>query len=239
MALNGKKVAGGNNNRVEQEPLDPGSYPARLVQIIDLGIQPQRPYKGEEKVPTHEIMFTYECLDEFCVDENGDEVEDKPRWLSETFPFRSLEADLAKSTKRYKALDPDDNHDGDFTALINTPCLITVVNNESKGKIYNNVANVSAMRAKDAAKAPELKNDAKVFVLDEPDLEVFLTFPTWIQDKIKSNLEYEGSPLQEALEAHQKGDKPKGKPAPKAKQEEPVEEQGEAPEEQEGDNIPW
>jgi hypothetical protein len=240
MALNGKKVVSNNNNRVQQEPLDPGSYPARVVQIIDLGIQPQRPFKGEEKPPCHEIMFTYECLDEFCVDEDGNELEDKPRWLSETFPFRSLMAEMAKSTKRYKALDPDDDHDGDFTALIETPCLITVVNNEYKEKVYNNIGNVSAMRAKDAQKAPELKNEAKVFVLDEPDMEIFLSLPTWLQDKIKANLEFEGSALQEALQAHQKGDKAKGKADPKGKAKPVVEEQDDASDEDAGDdNIPW
>lgn len=238
--LNGKKVPSNNSNRVQQEPLDPGSYPARVVQVIDLGVQPQRPYKGEEKAPAHEIMMTYECLDEFCVDEEGEELEDKPRWLSETFPFRSLQAELAKSTKRYYALDPDDNHDGDFTALIETPCVITVVNNESNGKMYNNIGNVSAMRAKDAQKASELKNEPKMFVLDEPDMDVFLSLPTWLQDKIKGNLEFEGSALQDALQAHQGSDKPKGKATPKGKAKPVVEEQDDASEEDStGDDIPW
>ena len=240
MALNGKKVPSNNSNRVQQEPLDPGSYPARVVQVIDLGVQPQRPYKGEEKAPCHEIMMTYECLDEFCVDEEGEELEDKPRWLSETLPFRNLQAELAKSTKRYYALDPDENHEGDFTALIETPCVITVVNNESNGKVYNNIGNVSAMRAKDAQKAPELKNEPKVFVLDEPDMDVFLSLPTWLQDKIRGNLEFEGSALQDALQAHQGSDKAKGKATPKGKAKPAVEEQDDDSEENNtDDNIPW
>lgn len=245
MALNAKKIKTNNTNRVEQEPLEAGTYPARLVQIIDFGIQPQRPHKGEEKPPAHEIQFTYELLDEFCVDEKGKIEEDRPRWLSETFPFRSLEADLAKSTKRYKALDPSDAHDGDFTMLINTPCILTVVNNagtgKSTGKVFNNIGNVSAMRPKDAAKAPELVNESRVFVLDEPDMEIFLSFPQWIQDKIKDNLKYEGSALQEALEAHQEGAKPKGNTKPKGKVKDAVEEAVEAvgEEDESGDDIPW
>lgn len=194
-------------SRVEQEVLEPGSYPARVVQIIDLGVQLQRPYKGEEKPPAHEIMFTYELLDEFCKDENGDIDEGKPRWLSETFPLRSLEADLAKSTKRYKVLDPNNAYDGDFTLLIEGPCLITVVNSEgsgkNEGKVYNNIGAVSRMRPRDEEKAPPLVNPTKVFVLDEPDLGVFLALPTWLQDKIKSNLEFEGSALYKALKRHQ------------------------------------
>ena len=227
MALNARKVPSNNNkDRVEQEPIEAGSYPARVVQILDLGLQPQRPFEGEDKPPAHEIMMTYEFLDEFIKDENGEDVEDKPRWLSETFPFRSLDSDLAKSTKRYRALDPEEVHEGDFTALVETPCTVTVVNNAGKGKnagkVYNNIAAVSAMRPKDARTAPALVNEPKVFVLDEPDLTVFLSLPQWLQDKIKANLEYEGSTLQEALEAHQDDDKPKGGAKPQGKPKKPA-----------------
>lgn len=241
MALNAKKVPfTGKTNRVEQAPLDPGTYPARLVQIIDLGVQPQRPYQGQEKPPVHQIMFTYELLDEFCVDEKGNILEDKPRWISETFAFRSLAVDLAVSTKRYRALDPEEKYEGDFTSLIGTPCNVTIVNNESKGKVYNNVGGVSAMRAKDAAKAPELVNPPKVFVLSEPDLTVLLSLPQWLQDKIKENLKFEGSPLQKALKAHDGADKPEAsKPAKDA--EEDADEAPEGPNDDVNgdDDIPW
>ena len=38
-----------------------------------------------------------------------------------------------------------------------------------------------------------------MFDLDNPDLEVFNAFPEWIRDKIKGNLNYEGSKLQKLL----------------------------------------
>lgn len=241
MALNARKVPMANNNvdRVQQEPLEAGSYPARVVQIIDLGVQEQRPYKGEEKAPAHEIMITYEFLDEFCLNEDGEEDEEKPRWLSETFPLRNLEADLAKSTKRYKALDPDEVHEGDFTQLVDTPCTVTVINNvgvgKNAGKIYNNIASVSAMRPKDAKNAPALVNEPKVFVLDEPDVTIFKSLPQWLQDKIKSNLEYEGSELEEALEGAQEADKPKGNGKPKGEAKKPRKEVPEVDDDREGD----
>lgn len=238
MALNANKVPSANNaNRVEQKPLDPGTYPARLVQILDLGIQPQKPYLGQEKPPVHQIMMTYELLDEFCVDAEGKELEDKPRWVSETIAFRSLKADMAVSTKRYKALDPEEVHGGDFQLLISTPCNVTIVNNESKGKIYNNVGNVSAMRARDAAKAPELVNPPKFFALDEPDMEVFLSLPQWVQDKIKGNLKFEGSALYNAMKAHSGAVKEEPKAEAKVEPKERVEEQEEA--DDVGDDIPW
>ncbi len=204
MSLNAKKVAhSGGKKGPQQDAIDGGSYPGRLAQIIDLGLQPQRPWQGEEKPPAHEMMLTYELLDEFCVDDDGNADEDKPRWLSETLPLRSLMAEKAKSTQRYYALDPNDDMDGDFGLLAGQPAIATIVQNAGKGKnvgkIYNNIQMLSTMRPKDAAKAEPLKKEAKVFDLGEPDLEVFNSLPDWIQDKIKDNLEYQGSPLQALL----------------------------------------
>jgi hypothetical protein len=227
MSLNAKKVAhSGGNKGPAQEAIDPGSYPIRLAQIIDLGLQNQRPWQGEAKPPAHEMMLTYELLDEFCLDEDGNADEDKPRWLSETIPLRSLMAEKAKSTQRYYALDPNEDADGDFTALASAPANASIVQNAGKGKnvgkIYNNIVSLSPMRPKDAAKAEPLKKEPKVFVLDSPDMEVFNSLPDWIQDKIKDNLEFNGSDLQKAL-----GDKPT-KP-----------EVADAADDAEGDDIAW
>lgn len=210
MSLNAKKVAHtGASKGPIQAPIDAGTYPIRVAQIIDLGLQPQRPYQGEEKPPAHELMFTYEFLDEFCLDDEGNEDLDKPRWLSETMPLRSLKAEKAKSTQRYGALDPNDTVDGDFSLLGGVAANAAIVQNAGKGanagKVYNNIQALSAMRPKDAAKAPELKKEPKVFVLDSPDLEVFNSLPDWLKDKIKSNLEYQGSELQKVLDNPQSG----------------------------------
>ena len=209
MSLNAKKVAhSGGKKGPAQDAIDPGSYPVRLAQIIDLGLQPQRPWQGEEKPPAHEMMLTYELLDEFCIDDDGNADEDKPRWLSETIPLRSLMAEKAKSTQRYYALDPAEVNEGDFTELAGAPANASITQNAGKGKnagkIYNNIQSLSPMRPKDADKAEPLKKDAKVFVLDEPDLEVFNSLPDWLQEKIKDNLEYNGSALQKLLDGGSK-----------------------------------
>lgn len=232
MSLNAKKVkmaSGGNKDIVEQEAIEAGTYPARVAQIIDLGLQPQRPYQGQEKPPVQEILITYELLDEFCLDEKGEEIEDKPRWVSETIPFHNLEVDLAKSTKRYKALDPEMEFDGDFTQLVTLPCMATITaragSGKHVGKTFNNIGNVAQMRAKEAKKANELVNDSKVFVTSEPDLAIFNSLPDWMQDKIKDNLEFSGSALEVALSggsAEKNLAKPDAKPDLKAEEEDDV-----------------
>lgn len=227
MALNASEVKGNsNNNRVEQPILDAGTYPARVVQIVDLGLQAQRPYQGKEKPPANEIMLTYELSDEFMVDEDGKELPDKPRWVSEIIPLHSLKAEGAKSTKRYLALDPKQDFGGDFSQCAGIPTNVTLVNNQVGEKNYTNVVGITAMRAKDAQKAPELINPSKVFDLDKPDMTVFGSLPEWVQDKIKKNLNFQGSPLQQLLG----GKAPEEKKQPKE----------EGPEEgEENDGVPW
>lgn len=214
-----KKGSGGNGGGQRPE-LDAGTYPARLVQVIDLGLQPQRPYQGQPKPPKHCIMTTYELNDEFMLDENGEVDEDKPLWVSEDLPMNPLSSDLAKSTKRYLALDPDENHEGDWSAVISEAVNVTIVLNTSGDRVYQNIASTSVMRAKDKARLEPLKNEPKVFDLSEPDLAVFTSLPEWIQEKIKSNLEFKGSKLEALLGGEAQADeeeKPKAKPkkAPK------------------------
>lgn len=206
MAIKANK-GGNKGNFVQQANIEPGSYPARVVQLIDYGVQPQRAYQGAEKPPARELGVTYELLDEFMKDENGNDIEDKPRWVSETFPIHSLNSELAKSTKRIRVFDPTDEWEGDFTQMVDKPVLVTIVNNKSGDRVYDNVATISAMRPKDAANAPALKNATAVFDLDEPNMAVFNKFPEWIQTKIKSNLEYQGSALQKLAEGQPKVDR--------------------------------
>lgn len=118
----------GNKERkfVEQKNIEPGVYPARLVQIIDFGLQAQKPYKGQDKPPVNEIGLTYELVDEFMKDENGEDIKDKPRWISETLPFYGLYADKAKSTQRYLAFDPTQEWGGDFARAITMLSLIHI-----------------------------------------------------------------------------------------------------------------
>ena len=226
MAL--KAPIGNNTNRVAQPTLEPATYPARIVRILDYGLQPQS-FNGEQKAPAQVISITYELLDVFMVDEQGKELEDKPRWISEEFPLHPMSSDRARSTQRYSALDPENKFEGDWTRLITFPCMVTVAVNKKGDKTYENVSNVSTMRARDVDKAAELKNPSSVFLLDDPDMALFNKLPKWIQEKIQSNLNYAGSPLEAAL---------KGK-APEKKQEvkkPPKEEPAEASDEE---DVPW
>ena len=223
--LNANNVPHEGREYEKIEALEPGTYPARLVRVVNMGLQTQRPFQGEEKAPKMDLHLTYELTDEFLRTEEGEEDKTKPRWVSERIPFNSLDSDLAKSTKRYYALDPNEEYDGDWEKLIGTPCMINITQNPGKGKnkdrIFNNVDGVSSMRPKEAAKAPELVNDPVVFDFYNPDLELFGTFHQKLQDSIKESLDFEGSDLEKMLEGQGKSsDKKEKKSKPEAEDEE-------------------
>jgi len=138
MSLNANNVKPTKSDKFKPAPpLDAGTYPARLVQVLLTGIQPGGSYKGEVKPDKLELRVTYEILDEFLKDEEGNDILDKPRWISEAFPFFSLKADLATSTKRYFAIDPDNKTGGDWATLVGSPCVVTIIQNPSKkGSIF-------------------------------------------------------------------------------------------------------
>lgn len=198
LKANNQPVGG---NRVAQPNIEPGSYPARVVSVVDLGVQPQRPYKGQVKPPAQMIRVTYELTDVFMLDEDGNEIEDKPRWISEDFKLLGLGADLAVSTKRYNTIDPKNEHDGDWSKVLTNGVMVAIVNNPGKdGKVYDNISGTSVMRQRDLDKLAELKNEPFFFDLTEPSIDIWKKLPQWLQDKIKENINYEGSLLQEMVD---------------------------------------
>lgn len=189
--------------RVAQAELEVGNYPCRVAQVIDLGVHHKdiwddkikKYVKDVSKPPVAHAMLTYEFVSEFMKDEEGNDVEDKPRWHSETLPIYALDSDLATSTKRMKAFDPTfDKFKGNFAALAAEPCTVTVGHRQNgKAKIGNVSPPMKGFPV------PELKNPVKVFMMDTPDLEVFKSLPTWLQERIQEALNYKGSELERAL----------------------------------------
>jgi len=223
MALNATKVVMPKSG-TKQAEIEVGNYPARVAQVIDMGVHHLSKWDGSQyvidtdKAPMPHIMITYELVTEFMKDANGDDVEDKPRWISETWPFYTLKSDKATTTQRYMALDPKVSKGGDWSQMPNAPCTVTIGHN-NKGRAK--VGNVSPpMKGYPIA---ELKNPPKFFDLSAPDLEIFGSLPEWVQTRIKESLDFPGSRLEEALG---------GKPIATPKYEEP-------PMSEEGEDAPW
>ncbi len=208
-------------NRVAQAELAVDNYPCRVAQVIDLGLHYKEEYDTvnkkyvpvTSKAPVNMLMVTYEFTTEFVKDADGNDQEDKPRWLSEQFPLYPLDSELATSTKRYNAFDPGaGKFGGDWAKIAGEPCAVTIgLKGNGKAKIGNVAKPMKGMQV------AELKNPIKTLDLSDPDLDIFNSLPAWLQDKIKSNLEFEGSPLERLLAGgvvKTKEDKPKQEKAP-------------------------
>ena len=183
-------------------PMEAGSYPARVLSVVELGKQSQLPWQGQERPPAKQVLVTYELLDEYLADENGENNLEKPRVISEKFNVHPLTSERATSTKRYFALDPVNIYEGDLAQCVDTPTMVTIVQNPQKatGRIFNNVAGLSPMRQKDASNAKALVNTPYVFDLDEPNMVVWGAIHDWVRNIIKGNLDYQGSVLQSMIE---------------------------------------
>ena len=204
MSFNANDQTGGGGDYVEQPALDPSkTHPARVVQLVLMGVQPQRPYNGQAKDPREQLYVGYELSHEFMIDEEGTPDPALPRWIGEDFPFYNLEADRATSTKRYNALDPTGAHNGQWLELIAAPCQLTVTKEPRKnGKGDTNyVSHVSGPMNVPNYEQPALVNPPRIFDFYEPDMEVFAKLPKWLQEKLKGAVNYPGSKLEAALKA--------------------------------------
>jgi hypothetical protein len=185
------------------EPMETGTYPARLIGVSLVGLHAQS-YQGEVKEPKNNIALTYEFLDEFLKDEEGNDLEDKPRFLTESMPFHNLSNNRAKSTERYNAIDPTIVADGDWSALLNTPLMVQVVQNAGKGKnagrIFNNVSGVSTMRPKEAAKAGPLVNPQFLFDFYNATEEDWNKLPGAVKGIVRRALDFPGSEIEKWAE---------------------------------------
>lgn len=189
MGRNAKQVP--SSERKDPPALETDSYPARVVGIVFLGVQKQRPFNNQPKKPVEEVQITYELSHEFMATEGGEPDETKPRWISERIPFYSLSVERAKSTRRYNAIDPSDSADGDFSKLLGMPATVFIVKEPGRGKnegrVFNNIGEVNAATKIPGYVQPELVNDPFYFdpYDNECTVEEFRSRPEYIQKVIK------------------------------------------------------
>lgn len=178
--------------------IEDGQHMARIVQIVDFGLQEQRPYKGEEKPPAFELYITFEFPNQ-RIDVDG---ESKPMWKSRRIKLSSHEKSLCY--KWYQKLDPKNEFNGDWSKLINKECAVLIVQEAGKGKnegrTFDKIADVMPLMA--GMTVPPLENDPVVFDLGSPNMDIFESFPDWQQNIIKENLQYDGSKLQNLVEGN-------------------------------------
>lgn len=202
MALNFAEKSGGAKKdfgRVED-----GAYPARIVQIIDFGLQYETDWKTQEiktyddgnPMIKHKVWINFELPDE-TIEIDG---VDKPRWYGKEYTVSAHEKSALAAL--LKAVDGKGNAtDGgrNVKGLLGLPAMLTI-GSTSSGK-----AKVSAVSAvPKGMQVGALVNDETFFDLDSDDVEGFEKIPNWMKTRIKDGIGFEDTKLAKSLGTPQK-----------------------------------
>lgn len=179
-------AAGGD---FEQVPA--GVYLARCFKMIDLGTQTIESKKFGNK-EARQVMLYWELLQ----DDDGEAVRmsdgERVFSISKTYTLSmhkkaNLRADL--DAWRGVPFTDDEARDFDITKLLGVFCKLQVVHNKSGDKTYANVGTLMTTKKK-----ADGVNELVGFSIEDPDMEVFESFPDWIKDKIRESAEWEEDP---------------------------------------------
>jgi hypothetical protein len=185
MAIKFKEVA-----TKKREVVSAGSHVARIVKIIEIG-RTTYTYLGEEK-QKYAVEFTFELPNELRVF-NEDKGE-QPFVVSHEYNLSRYEKAklmIHLGSLENKVFTEDEMLDLDVASYIGRACMITLVHKVSKkGNTYANVQSVSSVPK--GLKVPEIMNVPLVWDYDTNfDLDVFDSFPEWLQEKIQGTPQWE------------------------------------------------
>lgn len=166
-----------------------GTHAARLVQLIDLGIQDRPAFQGEEKKPCHQLHLTFELVDE--KDEFNGEL--KPFWVSRTVNYSDHEKSALM--KYRSAIDPSAK---DVTDLMDKPCMVEVAHKEWKGKTFANITNVTPAPKK--LTVDSLSSPVRVIDFSDGDIDAFNELPDFLKNMMTKAHNWSSSPLGRAVD---------------------------------------
>jgi hypothetical protein len=174
--------SGGDYKRLET-----GSHAAVCDQVILLGLQPG---SAQYPKPKLKVYIRWQVPSERTED-------DRPMVIGATLTASMNEkAQLRKLLEGWRGEKFTDEaaESFDVAKLIGKACMVSVVESESGGKTYSNVASVSKLPK--GMPAPVLEGEPLVYwnTRSNEDGFVFRKLPEWLQKKIDSQLEPESAP---------------------------------------------
>lgn len=182
MALDLDKLHKTQASTIERVP--EGTYMARFASIIDVGIQPQTDWKtGAETDPKPIVLITWELpTEKIEVKHNDGSTEELPRLISKEYKLSANEK--SNLMQLITALKPGIENLSEFLGM---DCMVSVGSTSTgKAKVVNVVKAPSGMPI------PELSGEPVNFDFDDPQEDLFLKLPSWVQVKIKGAINYNG-----------------------------------------------
>lgn len=166
------------------------THMARLVGLVDLGHQPGYEYQGKKIESSWQIEFTYELPRALM--EDG-----RPHFVSEQVKVDDYEGKsiVSKMMSRVRTLDPENiSNDGkDLAALLGKPCMVTLSPGNNGYVKLKGQAAVGGVPL--GVEVPPLVNPTFVFDMEDPDMDLFYSFPQFKQERIVAAINYEETEL--------------------------------------------
>ena len=188
--------------------MEDGTYGARIVSVIDLGIQHAKDWKtqkhqyhvldedGKWAKNGNDFLFTTEPTEapdlkpqvmitfEFPTERIEINDETKPRWMGKEYTLSANEK--AGLVKLIAAVKPGTTKLGE---LINAPCFVSIGSTD-KGKAK--ITGVSAPMK--GVVVDDLENPTTVFSLSDPKVEEWDKIPEFLKKKIKEAVNLKDTP---------------------------------------------
>lgn len=206
MALKVDMASNGKGEANYELPKD-GARPARLMSIVDVGIQHQEPYQGKIKKPCQQVILGFDLVDD--LDDDGKPIRITtgyfPLNVSVNFKTKTLH-EKSKLFGIVKSLDPTGNiFKMDFNNLIGLPSIVTVkldtrVGNDGKERTYANFDGCSPVPEIEGFTIAESSNDPYIFDMEEPNLEVWTALQERLKVMVREAVNYPESAIREVDE---------------------------------------
>ena len=194
MALKLSGKSSGGSSSVKHLPKE-GARPARLISVYDLGVH-KCSYKGEAKPDAQLVVLEYDLVDDLA-DFGGDDLQPIRINTGWYFPLKvsyDKKGGLNDKSNLYKhtsALDPTNSWDGDLSALVNNPCIITVKLNTKGDNTYANIGGISPIPDMEGFSIKETPNTPYIFDYDTHTKEEWDALPEFMQNKIAEAIDFD------------------------------------------------
>lgn len=169
-----------------------GNHLARCYRVIDLGTQ-KVTWQGVEKA-SKKVQIVWEL--------HGEDSDGVPLNTDKGFPLsvqRRFTPSLgAKATLRSilvswrgRPFTPEELEGFKLQNILGAWCMLTITHENRNEKTYANVSSVTSVPATIKKMGlPEPVNDLLWFDIDEPDMEVFNSFPDYLKEVIEKSPEW-------------------------------------------------
>lgn len=166
-------------------PMDPGTYIAVCVGVVDIGEQKSDLYNNYAQ----QVVFIWE-IPSARIEVDG---EDKPRWLSEFYRVSLNEkANLSKMlvSWRGKAFTEDEADGFDLSEMLGKACQLQVLlSARSDGAQCNRIAGVFGLPK--GFPAPAAESPLLLYSIEDGENATFAALPEWIRGKITKSTEWQ------------------------------------------------